>query len=154
LLSQNVLLATRGENAAYVDKFGFYLHDTLESGAGDSAALVSLSKLKFQIIACGTSSACSSGAMYVRAEGRHWSEEEDSARDRTIGVVEDRIDGWSACPVTVDGRRDAKTVSVSPLQLCIIREMSSDGWQGSCDDLVACVEDAVVVAIVDYALEG
>src|SRR2546429_9992041 len=32
--------------------------------------------------------------------------------------------------------------------------MSSDGWQSSCNDLVARVEDAVVVGIIDYALEG
>jgi len=92
--------------------------------------------------------------MYVVCEGGHWSEEEDSARDRAVGVVEDRIYCWTDCPVTVRDRADAKIVSVSPLQLCIIREMSSNGRQGSRNDLVACIEDAVVVAIVDYALEG
>jgi len=118
-LGQNVLLATVGENAAYVDEFGFHFHDTLESGAGDCAALVSLSKPKFQVCAGGGNSACSSCPMYVRGERCHGPEEEDSPRHCGVSVVEDRVDAGSTCPVTVGDRR-AEIVNVSPLQLCII----------------------------------
>ncbi len=85
-------------------------------------------------------------------EGCHGSEEEDPPSDCTVGIVKYGVDVRSAGPVT-RGDRSANIVDVLPLQLCIIREMSSDGWQWSRYDLVARVEDGVVIGIIDDALE-